>query len=148
MIADTNAVTIVKWQDRTLAWVVDVALVAIAIGIIVSVAPMLMVHVESDWYPTTSIIFLLYWVIFEYHNGQSLGKRLVHLQTTRYDGTKPSLLECLVNSFGKSFLLPIDVILGLILTNKKRQRIFNRISNTIVIKVQENGNGKIPYKLD
>jgi hypothetical protein len=34
-------------------------------------------------------------------------------------------------------LLPIDVILGLIFTNNKRQRIFNRISNTIVIKLKK-----------
>ena len=144
----TNELTIARWQDRFIAGFVDIAIIAISICIVVSLASSLVGVIESDWYPTTSIIFLLYWVIFEYRNGQSLGKRLLHLQTTRYDGTKPSLLESLVNSFGKSFLLPIDVILGLILTNKKRQRIFNRISNTIVIKVQENGNGKIPYKLD
>jgi hypothetical protein len=33
-------------------------------------------------------------------------------------------------------LLPIDVILGWIFTNNKRQRIFGRISNTIVIKLR------------
>ena len=42
-----------------------------------------------------------------------------------------------IESFGKAFLLPIDVILGLIFTNNKRQRIFNRISNTIVIKLKK-----------
>ncbi len=41
-----------------------------------------------------------------------------------------------IESFGKSFLLPIDVILGWIFSNEKRQRIFNKISNTIVIKLK------------
>jgi hypothetical protein len=43
-----------------------------------------------------------------------------------------------LQSFGKAFLLPLDVILGWIFTNDKRQRIFNRASNTIVIKIKEN----------
>jgi hypothetical protein len=38
-----------------------------------------------------------------------------------------------LESFGKSFLLPLDVIFGWLFTNNKRQRIFNKISNTIVI---------------
>ncbi len=42
-----------------------------------------------------------------------------------------------IESFGKAFLLPLDVILGWIFTNNKRQRIFNRASNTIVIKIKE-----------
>lgn len=46
--------------------------------------------------------------------------------------TKNAALE----SFGKSFLLPIDVILGWLFTNNKRQRIFNKISNTVVIKLR------------
>jgi hypothetical protein len=41
-----------------------------------------------------------------------------------------------LESFGKSFLLPIDVILGWLFTNNKRQRIFNKISNTIIIKLK------------
>jgi uncharacterized RDD family membrane protein YckC len=100
------------------------------------------------WYATTSVIFLAYWVILEYSSGQSLGKRLLHLKTIKFDGTNPTLIDCVVNSFGKAFLLPVDVILGLIFTDKKRQRIFNRLSNTIVIKVKELDKEEIPYKLD
>jgi hypothetical protein len=33
-------------------------------------------------------------------------------------------------------LLSLDVVLGWIFTNNKRQRIFNRISNTIVLKLK------------
>jgi hypothetical protein len=41
----------------------------------------------------------------------------------------------MLESFGKSFLLVIDIILGWIFTDDKRQRIFNRAGNTIVIKI-------------
>jgi hypothetical protein len=34
-------------------------------------------------------------------------------------------------------LLPLDVLLGWILTNDKRQRIFNRVSDSIVVKLRE-----------
>jgi len=39
-------------------------------------------------------------------------------------------------AFGKAFLLPFDVVLGWIFTNDKRQRIFNRASNIIVITIK------------
>jgi hypothetical protein len=51
-------------------------------------------------------------------------------------GSKIDIKSAAIESFGKSFLLPIDVILGWIFTNNKRQRIFGRISNTIVIKLK------------
>lgn len=60
--------------------------------------------------------------------------------------TKSAALE----SLGKSFLLPIDVILGWLFTNNKRQRIFNKISNTIVIKLRarEEQTENITYRKD
>ena len=52
--------------------------------------------------------------------------------------------------FGKSFLLPVDLILGWIFTNKKRQRIFNKLGDTIVIKLEkeENKAENVSYKMD
>ena len=38
-----------------------------------------------------------------------------------------------ISSLGKSFLLIIDVLLGWISTNDKRQRLLGRAANTIVI---------------
>ena len=73
---------------------------------------------------------------------------MLYLKTVKLDGTNPTLIDSIVNSFGKAFLLPIDVVLGLIFTDKKRQRVFNRLSNTIVIKTQVPENEEISYKLD
>ena len=127
---------------------IDFAIVSVAIGLVYWVSYSATLYIEPHWHALTSVAFFAYWVILEYHTGQSLGKRLLCLRTTKVDGTNPSLLDCVVNSFGKAFLLPIDVILGWIFTDKHRQRIFNKISKTIVIKVQENDNEEIPYKLD
>ena len=46
----------------------------------------------------------------------------------------PSTKSVAIQSFGKAFLLPIDVFFGWIFTNDKRQRLFDRASDTIVIR--------------
>jgi len=147
MIVYSGDITIAKWQDRFIAWLVDFAIVSVGIGILLGVVYSLD-NMHPGWYATTSIIFFVYWIILEYSSGQSLGKRLLHLRTIKTDGTNPTLVDCAVNSFGKAFLLPADVILGLIFTDKKRQRIFNRLSNTLVITVPKNDNEEISYHLD
>jgi uncharacterized RDD family membrane protein YckC/UPF0716 family protein affecting phage T7 exclusion len=89
-------------------------------------------------YPISSLVFIAYWTYFESTTGQSIGKKLLHLKTTDLDGKTIDVKTAVIESFGKAFLLPLDVILGWIFTNNKRQRIFNRASNTIVIKLKEN----------
>ena len=88
-------------------------------------------------YVPTSVMFFSYWIILEYKTGQTIGKKMFNLKITNSQGEKPSLMGVVISSFGKSFILPIDMILGLIITNEKRQRIFNRIGNTIVIKIKK-----------
>jgi hypothetical protein len=60
----------------------------------------------------------------------------MNLKTTSLNGTVAERKKVALAAFGKAFLLPFDVILGWIFTNDKRQRIFNRVSNTIVIKIK------------
>ena len=84
----------------------------------------------------SSLIFFAYWTYFESTSGQSIGKRLLKLKTTDLSGNKVDIKSAAIESFGKAFALPLDVILGWIFTNKKKQRIFNNISNTVVIKLK------------
>ena len=94
-------------------------------------------------------MFLSYWIILEYKTGQTIGKKMFNLKVTNSQGGKPSLIGVVISSFGKSFILPIDMILGLIITNDKRQRIFNRMGNTIVIKIKNNDDGtNLKYSKD
>jgi uncharacterized RDD family membrane protein YckC len=89
-------------------------------------------------YIISSLGFLAYWTYFESSTtGQSIGKRLLKIKTTDLTGGKIDTKSAIIESFGKAFLLPLDVVLGWIFTNNKRQRIFNRISNTIVIKLKQ-----------
>ena len=88
-------------------------------------------------YVPTSAIFFLYWIILEYKTGQTIGKKMFNLKITNIYGKKPNLREVIISSLGKSFILPIDVVLGWMLTNEKRQRISNKIGGTLVVKIKE-----------
>ena len=82
-------------------------------------------------------MFFSYWIILEYKTGQTIGKKMFNLKITNSQGEKPSLIGVVISSFGKSFILPIDMILGFIITNDKRQRIFNKLGDTLIIKIKE-----------
>ena len=61
----------------------------------------------------------------------------MHLRTTDLNGRNIDLKTAAIESFGKAFLLPLDVLLGWILTNDKRQRIFNRVSDSVVVRLRK-----------
>jgi len=149
--ATTNTETIVlaRWIDRFVAWLIDFIIVSIGLGILFAVLSfpywfdntnmnMAYRSVGPFNYIISSLVFMAYWTYFESTTGQSIGKKLLHLKTTTLDGKKIDAKTTAIESFGKAFLLPLDVILGWVFTNNKRQRIFNRASNTIVIKLKEN----------
>jgi len=147
-----------KWSDRFVAWLIDFIIISSISAIIVT---SLFGTINTQWDENTiisegtsfvpaSLLFLGYWIILEYKTGQSIGKKILNLKITNMDGKPPSLLGVVISSFGKAFLLPIDFILGLIFTNQKRQRIFNKIGDTVVLKIKnrENTSEIIRYKKD
>ena len=94
-------------------------------------------------------MFFSYWIILEYKTGQTIGKKMFNLKITNSQGEKASLIGIVISSFGKSFILPIDMILGVIITNQKRQRIFNKLGDTLIIKIKEsNVNSDFKYIKD
>ena len=104
---------------------------------------------NDGMYIPTSVMFFSYWIILEYKTGQTIGKKMFNLKITNSQGEKPSLVGVILSSFGKSFILPLDMILGLIITNEKRQRIFNKLGDTVIIKIKESENdSKIKFVKD
>jgi uncharacterized RDD family membrane protein YckC len=101
-------------------------------------------------YLLSSLAFFGYWTYFEHTSGQSIGKRFLNIQTTDIYGKSVDTKNAALESLGKSFLLPIDVILGWLFTNSKRQRIFNKLSDTIVVKLRprEKQSENIRYRKD
>lgn len=141
-----SKMVLAKWTDRFLAWFIDfiiissisTAIIFVLFGTIYYEFDEGGLWAENTQYIPTSILFFAYWVILEFKMGQTVGKKILNLKVVCVDGTKADLKGILLGSFGKSFLLPVDVALGWILTNEKRQRIFNRLGDTIIIKIKEN----------
>jgi uncharacterized RDD family membrane protein YckC len=141
-------IILANWTDRFVAWLIDFIIVSTGLAILFALIafPFWFMHYGNDMtvdygnirpihYLSSSLVFFAYWTYFESTSGQSVGKRLLNIKTTDLSGKKVDIKSAVIESFGKSFLLPIDVILGWIFTNNKRQRIFNKISNTLVIKL-------------
>jgi uncharacterized RDD family membrane protein YckC len=141
----SSKIVLAKWTDRFLAWLIDFIIISVISTSIIFVSYGTMYYefegdefwAESSQYIPTSIIFFVYWTVLEYKTGQTIGKKILNLKIINISGDKVSLKGVLISSFGKSFLLPIDVILGWILTNEKRQRVFNKLGDTIVVKIKE-----------
>jgi uncharacterized RDD family membrane protein YckC len=146
-------ILLAKWTDRFFAWLIDFIIVTIGIIILSTLIFLfsLLSYPESFTdiigqeqsfikppdFLVSDIVFFLYWFYFESTSGQSLGKRVLNIKTTNLEGKSAKKKDIAIESFGKSFLLPFDIILGWIFTNKKRQRLFSKLGNTIVIKVKE-----------
>ena len=154
--AETETIVLASWIDRFIAWLIDFIIVSIGLGILFAAIsipfwiafPQIFESTNMNmpfrtlgghWpsYIISSFVFMAYWTYFESTTGQSIGKKLLHLKATDLAGKSIDVKTAVIESFGKAFLLPLDVILGWILTNSKRQRIFNRASDTIVVKLKE-----------
>ena len=150
-----SKIILAKWKDRFFAWAIDFIIISLISTAIFFISFQYLNHDFEDFvtndgmYIPTSIMFFLYWIILEHKTGQTLGKKMFNLKITNMDGERPDLISIFISSFGKSFILPLDMILGLIFTNKKRQRIFNRFGKTIIIKIKESDeNTDIQYIKD
>lgn len=153
----SSEVILAKWTDRFFAWLIDFIIVS-SISTVIIFASFGTIYYEFDgeglWaentqYIPVSFLFFAYWIILEYKTGQTIGKKILNLKVTGTSGESPSLKGVVASSFGKSFLLPIDLILGWILTNEKRQRIFNKLGDTLVIKIKSSENSSdVKYTKD
>jgi uncharacterized RDD family membrane protein YckC len=81
-------------------------------------------------------LFWVYSTLLEGFNGQSLGKRLLGLKAVRTDGKKISYDHAAIRNFGKTFLLPVDIIVGLQLKNQEFIRYFDKFAGTTVINLR------------
>ena len=136
-----SGVKLASWGERFVAWLLDVIIVGIAVGILnlFSLIVGLTWSAWPGWIPFFNfnlggVIYFLYWMLMDGLYGQSIGKMIMRLKVTRLNGSQIGIGAAALESVGKAFLLPLDCILGWLLYPKSRQRIFNYISETIVIK--------------
>ena len=125
------------WGERFVAWIIDAAIIIVIELILGFFVPLNWWSGWPFWIPffnLNGVLFFLYWMFMDGSYGQSFGKMVMRLKVKRLDGSQIGLGAAAVESVGKAFLLPIDVLIGWILYPKRRQRLFNYISETIVVR--------------
>lgn len=143
--------TLAGWGERFGAWLIDIIVLGIFIMPIYAAMrwllfwtfwPWDMMPHFARWAPfvdlgPSSFVYFLYWTFMEGVYGQSIGKMALKIKVTRINGEDVDVAHAAIESIGKAFLLPIDCILGWILYPTKKQRLFNYISDTIVVKMRQ-----------
>jgi RDD family. len=66
--------------------------------------------------------------------GQSVGKMVLNLRLTDRTGDPAGIPKAALSAFGKAFLLPLDCLIGWLAMEKTGLRLFNRLSDTIMIR--------------
>jgi uncharacterized RDD family membrane protein YckC len=128
------------WGTRFWAWLIDIILVGLPVSAVsdrlppawqVTVAPGLLSISLS------SLVLFIYWTVLEGYGGRSIGKMALNVRVAGRSGGDIGFGAAAVESFGKAFLLIPDCLIGWLAMPGSKQRLFNRISGTIVIKTQE-----------
>ncbi len=124
-----------SWNDRFWAWLIDVLLMGILWSRVAIVLKMDALGIGGVL--LLAAILFIYWTALEGYRGQSLGKMLLNIVVTGPLGESIRFRDAAIEAFGKAFLLPIDCLIGWFGFRENRQRLFNRISDTVVIKRTE-----------
>ena len=137
-----------SWGERFAAWLIDIIVLGILMAPIYAVLRWLLAWSFWPWslmphsmrwasfidLGPSSFVYFLYWTFMEGLYGQSIGKMVLKIKVTRVNGGDVDLPHAAIESLGKAFLLPIDCVLGWILYSDRKQRLFNYVSDTVVVK--------------
>jgi uncharacterized RDD family membrane protein YckC len=135
--AKTTNLPLATFKKRTLAFLIDFSLV-LAITILITLPNTISLLAGSAFhYDTDIIIFLVllwgYSTLLEGFAGQSLGKRVIGLKVVKTDGKKLFYDHAAIRNFGKAFLLPFDLLVGLRMKDERYIRYFDKFAGTTVV---------------
>lgn len=130
-------VTPTGWRTRFWAWLMDFFLIGIVWYMVLTAQGMTAFGLYSLGF--YCVLLFLYWTLLEGFRGQSLGKMVLGIAVVGSIGERIGFRDAAIESFGKSFLLPLDVIVGILGFRGKGQRLFNSLSNTVVVEAEEGG---------
>jgi uncharacterized RDD family membrane protein YckC len=114
--AGAKRIHLASWDDRFWAWLIDVILVGAvlsSLGEVVGAFSILTGSlVVSPFLGVNGLGLWLYWTALEGYRGQSAGKMVLNVAVTDERGDDIDYLTAAVESFGKAFLLPLDLLIG------------------------------------
>jgi uncharacterized RDD family membrane protein YckC len=130
---DENYIELATWTQRFIALLID----GILIGLVLSVLNLpgyQIVNSLNIKFGIDNILQFLYFMFMDHYYGQSVGKKVMNLRITKEGGAELSLVDAAIEAFGKVFLLPLDFLVGYFMYREKNQRLFNYLSDTVVIR--------------
>jgi hypothetical protein len=147
----TSNLVVADWGPRFWAFVIDLFIV----GAITSALSSMFFLAVGDWtgwsyglfspfqwlvsLGPSSIVFFVYSIAMEHYYGQTLGKMALDLEVvSEQDGVRPLPQDLVINSIGKAFFWPIDLIIGRIIRDESQvpdlnQRLTQKWSKVVVI---------------
>ncbi len=129
-----------SFKKRTFAFLMDACLM-VAVAAVTTVPDVLSILTGGTistsqfnvvFFATLALLWG-YSTLLEGFRGQTIGKIIVRLQVVRIDGRDLSYDGVAVRNFGKAFLLPLDLIVGLRLHDTRYIRYFDKFAGTTVI---------------
>jgi len=146
----SSTTVLANWGRRLVAWFIDYLMINLILGYFgleevesVLLPSFLLPHLSgfdiSLWSPLSILIFFLYWTLSEWYLGRSIGQLLLNIRLVDVHGRNPPIKAVAIQSIGKSFPLPLGCLIGWLYKpcRERRQRFFNKLSNTIVILIGE-----------
>ncbi len=130
-----ETLTPASWTTRFWAWLIDVLLMSILWYMGMTISGTSAFSPRGLGFHAT--LLFLYWTLLEGYRGQSLGKMTLGIAVVGPVGERIGFKDAAVESLGKAFLLPLDFIVGILAFRSQGQRLFNRLSNTIVAEAEE-----------
>ena len=139
---ERKTVHLASWDDRFLAWLIDVILVGAVLSVFGEAAgafsPFLGgLSLSAPFLGVNGLGLWIYWTALEGYRGQSAGKMVMRIAVTDRRGEEIDYATAAVESFGKAFLLPLDVLIGWVFMEDEYVRLFNRLSSTVVVERPE-----------
>jgi uncharacterized RDD family membrane protein YckC len=119
----------VSWWTRFFAWLIDFVIVSIVAWLFFPNFSLDALH-----FGISTVLALVYWMVLDSEGHQSVGKKALGIRMVSEHGGNPDLYQAMISAFGKAFVLPVDVIVGVLAKPGKRQRLFNIVSNTVVVR--------------
>jgi len=131
---NVNELILAGYGERFLAFIIDCMIIGFLVGIVAWPWNWGAHHVGLLDIGLDSVALFLYWTYTEGTTGQSIGKKIMKIKVTDLEGEPIDVSKSMYQALGKAFLMPLDVIVGLMMYQDKEQRLFNYLSETIVVR--------------
>ena len=126
-------IELATWTQRFIALVIDGMILGVVLAVLRLPGYPIMQGMNIKL-GLDQILQFLYYMFMDQYYGQSVGKMVMNLRITKEGGAPLSLMDAAIEAFGKVFLLPIDFLIGFFVYKEKNQRLFNYLSDTVVIR--------------